>query len=344
MEHHIRLLPQGLSHAAQGFVRSHGVRLDPAALEDYRERWLAAGIPGDQIDRVVAFERTWGRIVLPPAPHYDGGPRYLCADVPEEVPGVGWLFEAGAQRTAVPYTFEIGPDDAFGIHMSGRWAQLHASIEGWIEALSLAHHAASHASSIRILRGPAADDLDLTGYEEIRAVRGLADSWWRGPDSLIAVYRGESMLFESPAWTRAHVYAGIGVRDLDTHLWAVPNGWHLDGSTDLLVGRDVNLILIERRKQGIFETWFAHPDGRRLGFTANGIRVMLVLMTDEDDPGEHAIDPQAEGSSDGFMLLNGQNDTYANRDTVPFSIGMKSLWHIIDVGTWPENVRRESDR
>ncbi|WP_157436206.1 hypothetical protein [Actinospica robiniae] len=64
-------------------------------------------------------------------------------------------------------------------------------------------------------------------------------------------------------------------------------------------------------------------------------------MTDEDDAGDHAVDPGAEGSSDGFMLLNGQNDRFANRDTVPFGVGIKSLSQIIDSWTWPEDVRHE---
>jgi hypothetical protein len=325
-------------------VRTHGVRLEPVALDDHRDRWLAAGIPGEQIDRVVAFEEKWGGIVLPPSPCYDGGPKYLDADCPGETSGVGWWFEVGAPRTALPYSFGIGPDDTFGIHDSGTWVPLHESIEGWIESLSLAHHASSRAASIRILRGPEVDGLDLAGFEEVRAVRGVADRWWRGTDSLVAVYRGESELFAHPASAAAHVYSGLDEWGLGTDRWAVPSGWHLDGSPELLVGWDVNRILIERRKQGIYESWFGHPDGRRLGFITNGARVMLILMDDEDDAGEHAVDADVEGWSDGFLLLNGQNDRYANRDTVEFGVGIESLRRIIDTGTWPEYVRRGSDR
>ncbi len=35
---------------------------------------------------------------------------------------------------------------------------------------------------------------------------------------------------------------------------------------------------------------------------------MVVLLEEEGDPGEHAVDPGAQGSSDGFVLSNGQDD------------------------------------
>lgn len=344
MERHIRSIPGGLTYGAQAFVGTHGTRLDPLALADYRDRWRTAGIPDEQIDRVVAFEEKWGGIVLPPSPCYDGGPKYLDADTPEETPGAGWWFEVGTQRTALPYKFVIGPDDAFGIHNSDSWVPLHESIEGWIESLSLAYHASAHASSISILRGAKVGGLDLAEFEEIRAVQGIADRWWRGRDSLVAVYRGESQLFAHPGSATAYVYAGLDEWGLGTDRWAVPTGWHVEGSAELLVGWDVNRTLIERRKQGIYESWFVHPDGRRLAFITNGVRVMLILMNDEDDAGEHAVDEHVEGWSDGFNLLNGQNDRYANRDTVAFGVGIESLRRIIDTGKWPDHVRRESDR
>lgn len=344
MERHITVVPSGLTYGARSFVLTHGVRLQPLALEGHREQWLAAGVPGAEIDRVVAFEETWGGIVLPPSARYDGGPKYLDADVPGHVDGVGWCFEVGTQRTAVPYSFQIGPDGAFGILGSGKWVPLHESIEGWAEALSLTHHASSHAARIRVLYGHEAAGVDLDGFEEVRAVRGVADRWWRGPDSLVAVYRGESEVFGYPGPTAVYVYSGLDEVGRSLDRWAVSTGWHVEGSTRLLVGWDVNRVLIERIQQGIHETWFAHPDGRRLGFIRNGFRVMLILMTDADDPGEHAIDPGAEGSSDGFLLLNGQNDRYANRDTVEFHTGLRSLRQLIDSGTWPEDVHRENDR
>lgn len=341
IERHIRKIPGGLTPGAGFFVRSHGVRLEPVSLDDRRDRWLALGIPAEQVDRVVAFEQKWGGMVLPPSARYDGGPKYFAAQMPTETSGLGWWFEAGDQRTALPYRFGIGPDDAFGIHALGTRAPLHASVDGWVESLSLADHASSRAASITVLRGGEVDDLDLTGFEEVRAVQGVADRWWRGTDSLVAVYRGESQLF-ARASPVAYVYAGLDEWDLGTDLWAVPTGWHLEGSAQALVGWDVNGVLIERRRQGIYESWFGHPDGRRLGYLTNGVRVMLRLV--DGDTEEHAVDEGAEGWSDSFVRLNGQSDRYANRDTVEFRIGVAALHRIIDTGAWPGSVRRGGNR
>lgn len=189
-------------------MQSHGVRLDPLPLDDHRDRWLTAGIPGEQIDRVVRFEARWGGLTLPPSPAYDGGPRYLSADVPTSEPGVGWCFEAGVQRTAVPFSFVIGPGDEFGLY-GGSWVPLHASIEGWIESIALAHHASIRADTIKVVRGIAVDELDLDGFEEIAEVRGLRDTWWRGTDSLVAVFHGEAEAWGRPAAVKAVIYSGL---------------------------------------------------------------------------------------------------------------------------------------
>lgn len=41
------------------------------------------------------------------------------------------------------------------------------------------------------------------------AFQGLADTWWRGKDSLIAVYRGEAAGFDAPHCLRARIYGGL---------------------------------------------------------------------------------------------------------------------------------------
>src|SRR5690348_3224833 len=64
--------------------------------------------------------------------HPDGSP----AEAADGSVVSGWWFEAGLQRTAVPYSFMIGPAGEFGIHAQ-RWVPLHASIEGWVESLAL---------------------------------------------------------------------------------------------------------------------------------------------------------------------------------------------------------------
>jgi hypothetical protein len=207
--------PEGLSQRAQSFVFCDGIRLDPLPLGEYRGRWLNRGIPAAQIDRAIAFEQRWGGLVLPPAPAYEGGPRILSADAPEGPPDTGWRFCAGDQRCSVPFSFWIGPDDEFGL-AGLTWAPLHASIEGWIESVALAYHAALWAKTITQLRGAEVDALDLSGFEQVPEVRGLTDTWWKRPGSYVAIFRGEQRAFpDSRAEGRAHalVYDGIPAWD-----------------------------------------------------------------------------------------------------------------------------------
>jgi hypothetical protein len=164
----------------------------------------------------VAFQRRWGGLVLPPASDHDGGPRYVEVDTPEGSPSEtadggtvqGWWFEAGPQRTAVPYAFMIGPAGEFGIHVQ-RWVSLHATIEGWIEALALVHHAAMWAKQITKITGKTMDTFERGGFEPVPEVQGLADTWWRGGDSLVAVYSGESVCMGAPAFPTAWIYSGL---------------------------------------------------------------------------------------------------------------------------------------
>lgn len=200
--------PEGLTRRARSFLRAHALRAAELNVDQHRKRWLELGIPGPEIDRVAAYETRWGGYALPPAPCYDGGPRILSADTPEGSAAEGWWFEAGVQRTAVPYSFMIGPHDEFGIH-GDRWAPLHATVEGWVESVALAHHASMWARGIKKVTGPDVDDLPLDAYEPVSEVAGLADSWWRGADTLVAVYTGEAECFGAPQCRAAFVYSGL---------------------------------------------------------------------------------------------------------------------------------------
>ncbi|HEY3505415.1 MAG TPA: hypothetical protein VGN37_21855 [Actinocatenispora sp.] len=61
-----------------------------------------------------------------------------------------------------------------------------------MEALALARDASAWAEQITGLVGDDVDDIELDGYERVREVAGLADTWWRGPDSLVAFFTGEA--------------------------------------------------------------------------------------------------------------------------------------------------------
>ncbi|MEU6429466.1 hypothetical protein ABZ860_26515 [Microbispora sp. NPDC046973] len=182
--------------------------MDSLEVDRHRDGWLALGIPAREVDRVAEFGARWGGLVLPPAPHYDGGPRILCPDTPEGSPAEGWWFEAGIQRTAVPYSFMIGPDGGFGVY-GDRWVPLHATVEGWVESVALAYHASMWAKKILKVTADEVEAIRLDGHEPVQEVAGLADTWWRGSDSLVAIYRGEAECLSAPVCRTAFVYTGL---------------------------------------------------------------------------------------------------------------------------------------
>lgn len=207
--------PEDLTRRARYFLSAHALRITPLNVDQYRTRWLGLGIPTSEIDRVNAYARRWGGLALPPAPHYGGGPRILNPDTPEGSPAEGWWFEAGEQRTAVPYAFMIGPHGEFGIY-SDRWTPLHSTIDGWVESVALAHHASAQAKIITRVTGQDVDTLQLDAYEAVPEIAGLADTWLRGDDSLVAVYTGEAECMAAPQCRSAFIYSGLNTDGLYT--------------------------------------------------------------------------------------------------------------------------------
>ncbi|MFI1654838.1 hypothetical protein ACH4ZU_07860 [Streptomyces sp. NPDC020472] len=76
----------------------------------------------------------------------------------------------------------------------------------------------------------------------------------------------------------------------------------------------------------------------------NTERAMVMLLEDEGGPGEHAVDPGAEGLSDGFVLSNGQDDEYPDEDTVPIRKAFRCVEPIVGTGSWPVEGRWVVDR
>ncbi|MGW2655350.1 hypothetical protein ACWC1D_17070 [Streptomyces sp. NPDC001478] len=205
--HLINDVPDGLTRRARSFVAVHGVKADVRSVEGHRQWWLERDVPAAVIDRMAAYQERWGGLHLPPAPQYDGGPKYLDPDQPEE-DSAGWWFEAGRQRTAVPYAFMIGPSGEFGIQ-GDEWAPLHATVEGWVESVALAHHASLWAKQVTTFAGDDTESVDLNGFAPVREVKGLSDTWWKGPDSLVALYGGEATALNFPRGRVAVVYSGL---------------------------------------------------------------------------------------------------------------------------------------
>ncbi|MCX4777038.1 hypothetical protein [Streptomyces sp. NBC_01264] len=201
-------IPGGLTRRAQYFLAVHCVRMDPVGIGSYRDRWLAHGVPAREIDRAAEYSARWGGLLLPPSRQFEGGPKVLDTDLPEGSAEEGWWITVGFPRCSVNFGFFIGPDGAFGVD-GIRWTPLHATVEGWIESQALDQHATRWAKRVTTLSGDEADDFDLTGFERVPEVVGLADDWWRGPDSLVAVHRGEAEYFGEPRYRTAYVYSGL---------------------------------------------------------------------------------------------------------------------------------------
>lgn len=123
------------------------------------------------------------------------------------------------------------------------------------------------------------------------------------------------------------------------------NRWHLHGSRGhAYSGEEARLLLGNRLDWANQETWFEDDEDRLLAVVTNGKRAMVVLMNAEGDPGEHLVDPSGEGHTGGYLLSNGQIDVYADRDTVPFTVAARAVAHLIDHGTWPDDVTIDDDR
>lgn len=117
-----------------------------------------------------------------------------------------------------------------------------------------------------------------------------------------------------------------------------------DGGTVLVPSGTVSATLQARCDRGRFETWLTSSSGRSLAFVTNTERAMVMLLDGEGDSGEHAVDPGAEGFSDGFVLSDGQHDEYPDRDTVPIDEAFRLVEHIVSTGYWPATARRVVDR
>ncbi|MFJ5901182.1 hypothetical protein ACIQFZ_38630 [Streptomyces sp. NPDC093064] len=117
-----------------------------------------------------------------------------------------------------------------------------------------------------------------------------------------------------------------------------------DGSTVPVSSGAVVETLLARAGSAQLETWLTSSLGRSLAVVTNTERAMVMLLDEEGDPGEHAVDPGVEGASDGFVLSNGQHDEYPDRDTVSIGEAFRIVEHIVGTGSWPADARWVVDR
>ncbi|KGN37116.1 hypothetical protein N803_14740 [Knoellia subterranea KCTC 19937] len=111
-----------------------------------------------------------------------------------------------------------------------------------------------------------------------------------------------------------------------------------------MTGPEAAELVSNQVGKGTLTTYFESDDGRILTVVTNGIRAMVMLLWGEGDPGEHAVTPGAVGSSDGYVLENGQVDTYEDADTVPLAEALDIVRSIIDSGTPPSEASWNVDR
>ncbi|MFF0291977.1 hypothetical protein ACFYST_04705 [Kitasatospora sp. NPDC004614] len=118
-----------------------------------------------------------------------------------------------------------------------------------------------------------------------------------------------------------------------TEHWEFTDHWPAVGC-----GQDAVAELRRRIAGGRAENWLRSSRGRQLAVVSNGVRAMVMLLAAPGDPGEHAVDPGADGWSDGYLLANGQQDEYPDEDTVPLCRALHLVRHLLDTGTPPPDV------
>jgi hypothetical protein len=209
---HILDDPFALSPRAQRFVQEKGRRENVSTAEELREHWRKRGKTGPLIDKMVGYHARWGGLALPElaVPLYDGGLAVMYGDDPDDTEGVGPCFTAGTDHYSVAHWFCVDLQGRFGV-LYEDWVPLHSSVSGWIEACALAD-AAQTMHQIRVWRGDEARQAQnlveaLPGLTSVPQVEGVADNWWQGDGTLLAIYEGEAKLFRDERASFTAVYA-----------------------------------------------------------------------------------------------------------------------------------------
>lgn len=120
--------------------------------------------------------------------------------------------------------------------------------------------------------------------------------------------------------------------------------WSFNESKAPVAADEALDVLCRRIAEGRLESWLASSSGRLLAVVTNTERMMVMRLNDEGDPGEHAVSPGAEGRSRGFVLTNGQDDEYADEDTVPPPEAFRIVRHILTEGSPPPDAAWTVDR
>ena len=120
--------------------------------------------------------------------------------------------------------------------------------------------------------------------------------------------------------------------------------WRLDHTTEWLSPQAIWDAIDARMRAGELTTFLESDAGRIIGWSSNRKRVMLTVLNGVGDPGEHAIDPTGRGQSTGYVLDNGQVDTYPDTDTIPLPEAQRLLLSLVTHGTFPREAPVQVDR
>jgi len=125
--------------------------------------------------------------------------------------------------------------------------------------------------------------------------------------------------------------AGIADDDRRVSTW-----WLAGDDAHPLTISEVQTRFINQSAAGCRTMVLESDTGLTLRLVTNRTRVM-VMLTGPGDAAGHAIDPAAVGTSGGYLLDNGQEDEYADRDTVTIPDALTLIGHVLSRGTPPQD-------
>jgi hypothetical protein len=113
--------------------------------------------------------------------------------------------------------------------------------------------------------------------------------------------------------------------------------WRVQDTGRTLDGDAVGLVVRSRIARGELETWFESDSGRLLALVTDGQRALVIVLRHVGDAGEHLIDRSEDhATSSGYVLSNGQVDTYPNRDTIPLAMALDVVRAVIQDRKHPD--------
>ena len=118
----------------------------------------------------------------------------------------------------------------------------------------------------------------------------------------------------------------------------------MDHTTEWVSPQAILDAIDARMRAGELTTFLESDGGRIIGWSSNQERVMLMVLNGVGDAGEHAIDPTGRGQSTGYVMDNGQVDTYPDADTIPLPEAQRLLLSLVTQGTFPLETPVQVDR